>query len=180
MNNIELLANQGQKTIFTNLAERRYASLQNMKNKNLAACFAVENPNRHRMKSVARVQDVEFIDDAGSQSVNATWYSLESITGNVVWIAQSNQNEDNYIELIPMVFSKVKAIVCIGDTSDNISRTFAGLVDQIVWADNIEQAVSKAFSLAEPKETVLFSPSSRCKKSIEENGSMFYRTVNEL
>lgn len=178
--NIELLANQGQKAIFTNLAERRYASLQNMKDKNMAACFTTENPNRHRMKSIAKVQDVEFIDDAGSQSVNATWYSLESMTSNVVWIAQSTQNEDNYIELIPMVFSKVKAIVCIGNTSNNISQTFAGLVDQIVWADDIEQAVTKAFSLAEPKETVLFSPSSRCEKSIEENGNLFYHAVNEL
>lgn len=178
--NIDLLANQGQKELFTNLAERRYASLQNMKNKSLAACFAVENPNRHRMNTVAKVQDIEFIDDAGSQTVNATWYSLESMTGNVIWIALSPEDTADYIELIPMVFSKVRAIVCIGNESNCISKTFAGLVEQIVWANNIEQAVNKAFSLAEPKEKVLYSPSAHSKQSIEENGACFYHAVNDL
>ena len=45
----------------------------------IRASLDVNNTEEHRLESVYKINGVQYINDAGAQSVNATFYSIESI-----------------------------------------------------------------------------------------------------
>ena len=53
----------------------------------------------HRLESVLKVNNIEFINDSKATNVHATWYALESMTRNIVWIAGGVDKGNNYDEL---------------------------------------------------------------------------------
>ena len=51
---------------------------------------------------------------------------------NTVWIVGGVDKGNDYSELLNLVKNKVKAIVCIGQSTKNIHKTFNGHVEKIV------------------------------------------------
>ena len=82
---IETLAKQGR--THTGLAGIDTARLKAIRNASLRACFNRLEDTRYRLEFVARIQGREYINDAAARSINSTWYSLESMTGGIIWIA---------------------------------------------------------------------------------------------
>ncbi|MCR5423899.1 MAG: hypothetical protein K6E93_03940 [Bacteroidales bacterium] len=179
----EQLATQGRKKVHTGLAGIDAAKLRSLRNTQLKECFNLIDDMRHKLEFVARIRGISFVDDAASRTTMSTWYALETVEGDVIWIANGARSDDNsavgYRRLRQLVLNKVKMIVVLGDSSI-YREAFGDLVKDIVEADTMCEAVHKAFYSDRENVKILFSPSSENGVSYEEQGDAFKREVNEL
>lgn len=135
----------------------------------------------HRLETVATLDDVVYINDSKSTNVNATLYSLECMTRPVVWIASVSDWEQDYDALTELVQAKVKAIVCVGDSGQDLAFDFGSFGKQTVLCDTLEAALAQVGEMTEPGDAVLFSPahpSELCYDNYKERGSHFQKLVN--
>ena len=137
----------------------------------------------HRLEMLPNVRGVEFINDSKATNINSTWYALESMNDETVWIVGGVDKGNDYFELIDLVKEKVKAIVCLGVDNSKIHKAFDGIIDTIVDTESMHDAVKISFELANEEATVLLSPacaSFDLFKSYEDRGKQFKEEVRKL
>ncbi|MCG1036103.1 UDP-N-acetylmuramoyl-L-alanine--D-glutamate ligase [Polaribacter sargassicola] len=137
----------------------------------------------HRLENVAKIREVEYINDSKATNVNATFYALECMDKTTIWIVGGVDKGNDYNDLLPLVREKVKAIVCLGIDNDKIKNVFENVVDIIVETAGAEEAVKVSQKLAEKGETVLLSPA--CASfdlfdNYEDRGRQFKNAVRNL
>jgi UDP-N-acetylmuramoylalanine--D-glutamate ligase len=137
----------------------------------------------HRLEPVITVSGIHFVNDSKGTNVNSTWYALECMETDVIWIAGGVDKGNNYSELFPVVRQKVKAIVCLGKDNKKIIKSFRDLVPTIVETTSMEEAVRSAYYLAKKGQTVLLSPA--CASfdlflNYEDRGRKFKQAVRNL
>jgi UDP-N-acetylmuramoylalanine--D-glutamate ligase len=86
----------------------------------------------HRLESVLKINGVQYINDSKATNVNATFYALDSMKTPTVWIVGGVDKGNDYLDLMPLVREKVKAIICLGLDNQKIVQTFCNVVDLIV------------------------------------------------
>lgn len=136
----------------------------------------------HRMELVARINEVEYINDSKATNIHSTWYALESMQSPTILILGGIDKGNDYEVLKPLVREKVKAIVCLGLDNSKIIRAFQDEVT-VFDTNNIEDCLYKAQQLAEPGDTVLLSPacaSFDLFENYEDRGQCFKAEVNKL
>jgi UDP-N-acetylmuramoylalanine--D-glutamate ligase len=137
----------------------------------------------HRLEFVAKVHGIEFINDSKATNINSTWFALETMEKPTVWIVGGVDKGNDYNELLDLVKSKVKAIICLGLDNQKIIDTFSGSVDTIVEAKSAMEAVAYGYRLASKDETVLLSPacaSFDLFENYEHRGDLFKEAVRRL
>jgi UDP-N-acetylmuramoylalanine--D-glutamate ligase len=137
----------------------------------------------HRLETVMKVHGINFINDSKATNVNSTWYALESVKGNTVWIVGGVDKGNDYSALFNLVENKVKAIVILGKDNQRVIQAFGGKVESIVESNSMEEAVKAAYYLARDGETVLLSPacaSFDLFESFEDRGRQFKDAVRGL
>jgi UDP-N-acetylmuramoylalanine--D-glutamate ligase len=137
----------------------------------------------HRLEFVASVHGIRFINDSKATNVNSTWYALESVERPIIWIAGGTDKGNDYSELLELVQSRVKAIVCLTKDSSKLRKAFAGVVDTIVDTESADQAVRVAYDLGRDGDTVLLSPacaSFDLFENYEDRGRQFKMAVKKL
>ncbi|NLP57372.1 UDP-N-acetylmuramoyl-L-alanine--D-glutamate ligase [Lutibacter sp. B1] len=137
----------------------------------------------HRLESVLKINGVQYINDSKATNVNATFYALESMQTPTVWIVGGVDKGNDYMDLMPLVREKVKAIICLGIDNQKIVQTFSNVVDLIVETAGAEEAVKVAYKIAEKGDTVLLSPacaSFDLFENYEDRGNQFKQAVREL
>ena len=137
----------------------------------------------HRLEKVAKINKVQYINDSKATNVNATYFALESMNTPTVWIVGGVDKGNDYDELMTFVHEKVKAIICLGIDNTKIINTFSPIVDLIVEASSMEEAVKLASKASEEGDTVLLSPA--CASfdlftSYEDRGTQFKNEVQKL
>lgn len=137
----------------------------------------------HRLEEVLKINGVQYINDSKATNVNATFYALESMKTPTVWIVGGIDKGNDYLELMPLVREKVKAIICLGLENKKIIQTFNNVVDLIVETAGAEEAVKVAYKIAEKGDTVLLSPA--CASfdlfdNYEDRGNKFKKAVRQL
>lgn len=177
---IEYLAKQGRDRVHGGLASVDTAKLRTMRDAAMRACFLRFEEASNRLEFVARIHGKEFVNDAAARSVNATWYALDNVEGNIIWIAFAGDNQTDYSMLRPLALRKVHTLICVGADTAALHDTFADVVAEIVDADNIGQAVNMACYSNIEEAKVVFSPATRMGLSDETAGRMFRKEVNEL
>ena len=131
----------------------------------------------HRLESVLKTHDSK------ATNVNATFYALDSMKSPTVWIVGGVDKGNDYLDLMPLVREKVKAIICLGVDNQKIVQTFNNVVDLIVETVGAEEAVKVAYKIAEKGDAVLLSPacaSFDLFESYEDRGNQFKQAVREL
>ncbi|WP_189603100.1 UDP-N-acetylmuramoyl-L-alanine--D-glutamate ligase [Salinimicrobium marinum] len=137
----------------------------------------------HRLEKVLKINNVQYINDSKATNVNATYYALESMEAETVWIVGGVDKGNEYSELLSLVNEKVKAIVCLGIDNSRIQNAFSNCVDIIVETQSMEEAVKEAYKLAERGDAVLLSPacaSFDLFKNYEDRGRQFKEAVRNL
>jgi UDP-N-acetylmuramoylalanine--D-glutamate ligase len=137
----------------------------------------------HRLEKVLRINGVQYINDSKATNVNATFYALECMEVPTVWILGGVDKGNDYLDLMPLVREKVKAIVCLGIDNSKIIQSFDGVVDTIVETRGAEEAVKVAYKLAQKGDAVLLSPacaSFDLFESYEDRGRQFKDAVSHL
>jgi len=137
----------------------------------------------HRLEKVFRINGVQYINDSKATNVNATFYALECMETPVVWIVGGVDKGNNYLDLMPLVREKVKAIICLGVDNSKIAQTFEKVVDVLVETPSITAAVKMAYKLTGKGDTVLLSPacaSFDLFENYEDRGRQFKNAVRQL
>lgn len=137
----------------------------------------------HRLEKVLKINNVQYINDSKATNVNATYYALESMEAETVWIVGGVDKGNEYSELTQLVNEKVKAIICLGIDNSRIIAAFGNCVDTIVESQSMDEAVRMAYRLAERGDAVLLSPacaSFDLFKNYEDRGRQFKDAVRNL
>ena len=174
---------KGRHNLLNAMAAVSVARLLKVSNKCIRDSLISFSNVEHRLEEVLKIQNITYINDSKATNVNATFYALESMEGQTVWIAGGIDKGNNYAELLPLVREKVKSIVCIGLDNEKIIESFSPVVDVLVETQSMSEAVKIAHKLANKKEYVLLSPacaSFDLFKNFEDRGNQFKKAVRNL
>jgi UDP-N-acetylmuramoylalanine--D-glutamate ligase len=165
------------------MASSTLIDLIRVRKETIRNCMADFENEEHRLEKVLRINGCQYINDAQATNVNATYYALESMEHDTVWIAGGLDSANNYRMLLPLVNEKVKAIICLGEYNDNLIETFGNVVDFMIETNSIEDAVKIAYKLSREGESVLYSPASEGIDQFENyeiRGNKFKQAVRQL
>ena len=165
------------------LAENIKANVSKIRKESTKERFADFEDVEHRLEFVANIYGVEYINDSKATNTNSTWYALERMNNQVVWIVGGVDKAVDYSSLHDLVKDKVRAIVCLGTDNGKIHEAFDDVVDIIVNTASAREAAEVSFHLAKKGDTVLLSPacaSFDLFKNYEDRGEQFKAAVKEL
>ncbi|MDR2512058.1 MAG: hypothetical protein LBC89_06365 [Bacteroidales bacterium] len=178
------LASEQRTHLDQTMAMNLYDRILQGRERALQACIKDEEEiNKHSFAKVASVRGVSFINDSKAISINTTWYSLECCEGQIIWIAGEKSEHNDYELVRYLVEDKVKAIVTLCKHRSGVIDNFSGDVKMLVHAQNMQEAVEASFYLAQPGDTVLFSPASQGMDMFGdymERGNKFIEIVKKL
>ena len=177
------LALKGRHNVFNSMAAAIAGKVLNIRKDVIRESLADFQGVEHRLEPVIAVAGINFINDSKGTNVNSTWYALECMETDVVWIAGGIDKGNDYSELFSVVKQKVKAIVCLGKDNKKIVESFKDKVPTIVETSSMEEAVRSSYYLAKKGQTVLLSPA--CASfdlftNYEDRGRQFKAAVRNL
>ncbi|AQS93896.1 UDP-N-acetylmuramoyl-L-alanine--D-glutamate ligase [Polaribacter sp. BM10] len=180
---ISSLSVKGKHNVKNAMAATMAAQLLNARKQAIKESLEDFEGVEHRLENVAKIEGVEYINDSKATNVNATFYALECMNKQTVWIVGGVDKGNDYNDLLPLVREKVKAIVCLGIDNEKIKNTFENVVDIVVETAGAEEAVKVAHKLSEKGDTVLLSPacaSFDLFENYEDRGRKFKKAVRSL
>ncbi|ADL07712.1 UDP-N-acetylmuramoyl-L-alanine--D-glutamate ligase [Thermosediminibacter oceani] len=151
---------------------------------NLAETLKDFHGVEHRLEYVDTIDGVKFINDSKGTNPDAAQKALEAVDGPIILIAGGYDKKVDFRPFVRSFFGKVKKVVLIGATADQIERTAReeGFFE-VEKAASMREAVEIAKRSAEPGDTVLLSPA--CASwdmfsNFEERGRVFKEAVRSL
>ncbi len=180
---VQELALRGKHNQYNSMAAGITGSVLKIRNETIRESLMDFQGVEHRLEKVLTVHGIQFINDSKATNVNSTWYALESLTTRAVWIAGGIDKGNDYEEITDLVSEKVKALICLGKDNEKLHRAFDQHIETVIDASSMEEAVKKAYYLAEKGETVLLSPacaSFDLFENYEERGWQFKAAVRNL
>ena len=180
---IHELALKGRHNTYNSMAAAIAGKVLNIRKEVIRESLADFQGVEHRLEPVITVCGINFINDSKATNVNSTWYALECMETDVIWIVGGVDKGNDYSELFPLVKQKVKAIVCLGKDNRKIIEAFKDKVQTIVETTSAEEAVRSSYYLAKKGETVLLSPacaSFDLFRNYEDRGRLFKQAVRNL
>lgn len=177
------IAIEGKHNVKNAMAATLVAQMMRVRKQTIRESLSSFQNAEHRLEKVAKINKVQYINDSKATNVNATYFALESMNTPTVWIVGGVDKGNDYDELMTFVHEKVKAIICLGIDNTKIINAFSPIVDIIVEASSMEEAVKLASKASEEGDTVLLSPA--CASfdlftSYEDRGTQFKNEVQKL
>ncbi len=177
------LALSGLHNLFNSMAAGLSACLLDIKKEDIRRALSDFEGVEHRLEPVATIDGVRYINDSKATNVNSCWYALESMPASgVILILGGKDKGNDYTEILPLVKSKVKAIVAMGKDNQKIVDFFSNDV-KVCDTHSLDEAVATCRALAAEGDTVLLSPccaSFDLFKSYEDRGRRFKEAVHNL
>ncbi len=180
---LEELALQGRHNLYDSMAAGITARLLDIRKETIKQCLSDFEHVEHRLEFVASIHGVEYINDSKATNVNSTWFALESMHRDVIWIAGGLDKGNDYASLEPLVKAKVRSIICLGADNQKIIESFSAMVENIVEVKTADDAVRAAYSLARRGDAVLLSPacaSFDLFENFEDRGNQFKKAIKNL
>jgi UDP-N-acetylmuramoylalanine--D-glutamate ligase len=180
---IHELALKGRHNTYNSMAAAIAGKVLNIRKDIIRESLADFQGVEHRLEPVITVCGINFINDSKATNVNSTWYAIECMENDIIWIVGGIDKGNDYSELFPVVKKKVRAIVCLGKDNRKIIDAFKDIVPTIVETTSMEEAVRSSYYLAKKGETVLLSPacaSFDLFRNYEDRGRQFKQAVRNL
>jgi len=177
------LAVQGKHNVQNTMAAGLAATLLKVRKESIRESMIDFEGAPHRLESVLKIRGVQFINDSKATNINATYYALDSMRQPTIWIVGGEDKGNDYMEIMPLVREKVKAIVCLGVDNSKIIEAYSNIMPIIVETRGAEEAVKVAHKLAEKGDTVLLSPacaSFDLFKDYKDRGNQFKEAILKL
>jgi UDP-N-acetylmuramoylalanine--D-glutamate ligase len=174
---------KGRHNTYNSMAAAIAGKILNIRKEVIRESLADFQGVEHRLEPVITVCGINFINDSKATNVNSTWYAIECMENDIIWIVGGVDKGNDYSELFPVVKKKVKGIVCLGKDNKKIIEAFKDMVPTIVETSSMEEAVRSSYYLAKKGETVLLSPacaSFDLFKNYEDRGRQFKQAVRNL
>jgi UDP-N-acetylmuramoylalanine--D-glutamate ligase len=180
---LEDLALRGRHNLYNSMAAGIAGQLLRLRKEVIRESLSDFQGIEHRLESVLKIHDINFINDSKATNVNSAWYALETMSDKVVWIAGGIDKGNDYSALYDLVSEKVRALVCLGRDNSKLVKAFTGRIPTIVEVSNMQEAVRSAYYLAKNGDTVLLSPccaSFDLFENFEDRGRQFKNCVRNL
>jgi len=177
------LKQKGLHNVFNSMAAGIASSILDIRSEDIRECLYNFNGLEHRMESVSNLYGIEFINDSKATNVNSTWYAMETMEKQFVWIVGGVDKGNDYEILKPLAKEKVKAVICLGKDNKALLEAFTDVVPKITETQSMAQAVNMAYEIADRTEAVLLSPccaSFDLFKNYEDRGEQFKKAVLEI
>jgi UDP-N-acetylmuramoylalanine--D-glutamate ligase len=142
------------------------------------------DPVEHRLEFVTEIEGVKFYNDSKATSVDATLKALEAFAaepGKVVLILGGKGKKAPYAPLEPLVRTKVRKLVLIGEDAETIANEL-GASAPFERASDMKDAVARSYAAAEKGDVVLLAPacaSFDMFESFEHRGKVFKEEVHK-
>ena len=136
----------------------------------------------HRLEHVTEINNIEFINDSKSTTVDSTLWALKNISRPIVLIVGGRDKGNDYSILLEKAGKKVREFIIIGEAKKKIKDAFVGVLP-ISEAETLEEAVKIAFRSAKSGDCVLLSPmcsSFDMFSDYEQRGTVFKKAVYDL
>jgi len=136
----------------------------------------------HRLEFVTEINNIRFINDSKATTVDSAVWALKNINSPIVLIAGGKDKGLDYSVILDLARKKVKDVILIGEAKEKIESVFRGFLS-IDKANDLEEAVHKAYLKAKAGDSVLFSPmcsSFDMFSDYEERGNYFKKAVCDL
>ena len=139
----------------------------------------------HRCQWVANKNGVSFINDSKATNVGAAEAALEGLRDSytsIVLIAGGDGKGADFKQFGQRIGKSISSVVLIGRDAKKIAAYISGDV-KMVFANSMNEAVSLAYKLSEPRGAVLLSPA--CASfdmftGFEDRGQQFCAAVEAL
>jgi UDP-N-acetylmuramoylalanine--D-glutamate ligase len=180
---IHELALKGRHNTYNSMAAAIAGKVLNIRKDIIRESLADFQGVEHRLEPVITVCGINFVNDSKATNVNSTWYAIECMESDIIWIVGGIDKGNDYSELFSVVKKKVRAIVCLGKDNRKIIEAFKDIVPTIVETSSMEEAVRSSYYLAKKGETVLLSPacaSFDLFRNYEDRGRQFKQAVRNL
>lgn len=137
----------------------------------------------HRLELVGVVEDICFYNDSKATNIGAVHKALDSFNQKNILLILGGQNKNGDFGLLKEILAeKVKTVVIYGESRFEIGASLQNAVS-FSYVENFEDAVYKAYDMAEKNDVVLLSPgcaSFDCFESYAERGEMFKSLYREI
>ncbi len=177
------LALEGKHNVKNAMAATTVAQLLRIRKQTIRESLSDFQGVEHRLEKVLKIQNVQYINDSKATNVNAAFFALDSMNAQTIWIVGGVDKGNDYNELMSLVREKVKAIICLGIDNAKIIDAFGDVVDEMIEAQNMNDAVRYAQKMAESGDVVLLSPacaSFDLFENYEDRGRQFKQAVQNL
>lgn len=193
------LAENGETTKLMNIHEMNLVGICNVENVMAAIAIsrAMEVPMEvildtvrifkaveHRIEFVATKNGVDYYNDSKATNPDAAIQGIRAMSKPTVLIGGGYDKKNVYDDWIKAFDNKVKALVLIGQTREDIARCAEKYgVDNIIMADSLEEAFAVCMKLAKPGDAVLLSPACASWgmfQNYEVRGKMFKELVEKI
>ena len=197
--NVITYAKDGEKTEVCKIEELQILGVHNYENVMAAVAMAVSYGTpvevireavkrfggvEHRIEFVCEKQGVVYYNDSKGTNPDAAIKAICAMNRPTYLIGGGYDKNASYEEWIQSFDGKVKKLILIGQTKEKIAETAkkCGFTD-VIFADDLEKAVSICAELATEGEAVLLSPACASWgmfKNYEERGDKFKELVKSL
>ena len=137
----------------------------------------------HRASLVGKIGDVRFFDSSIDSTPERTKNTLSGMEGTPVLILGGRGKGLSADPLRQVFTQKCSGAVLLGETAEEMFAALSGERRPLLFADDMGDAVRKAFSLSEGAHDVLLSPAATSYdryRNFEERGEDFARAVRDL
>jgi len=167
---IEILKEQGLNLLAEKMIAKRDRDLRKLRD------------NSHRLELLLELDGVEFVNDAKSQDLASTAFSLDSINKPIIWILEAGPYQRDFIDLDPSTLNGLESVIVVGQNRSNTVEELFQLVDLVAEANSIEEAVILAKELAFKGSCVLYSPAipnNNMYGNFESRGDAFINAIGK-
>src|SRR5690554_1742183 len=174
---------QGEHNVKNAMAATMAAKLFKIRKQTIRESMQAFQGVEHRLEKVLKVNNVQYVNDSKATNVNATYFALDSMENQTIWIVGGEDKGNDYSDLLPLVNEKVKAIICLGVDNEKIKNAFGNVIDTIFETTSMASAVQMAYKIAERNNTVLLSPACASYdlfENYEDRGRQFKNAVRML
>jgi len=137
----------------------------------------------HRVERVTEMSGITYYDDSKGTNVGATVSALQGLGCKVVLIAGGEGKGQDFAPLIPAVAQHARAVVLIGRDAPLIAADLNGCGVDVLYAEDMNDAVQLATRLAKSGDAVLLSPacaSFDMYRNYEHRAEIFVEAVHRL
>ncbi len=135
----------------------------------------------HRMERLGSYKGRNFINDSKATTIGSVEMAIRSVDKNSIFIIGGRAKGDDYFRLAEIMKGKVKAVLLIGETKDDLSVVFKDFAVQKVV--NMESALAVGMKISSEGDTIILSPAAASfdmYKNYEQRGDDFKAQFERL
>lgn len=112
----------------------------------------------HRVEKIGEKNGITFIDDSKGTNVGATVAAIAGLPEKILLIAGGLGKGQNFTPLCEPLRQKARAVFLIGQDAKTIAQDISDSDIDIVFCDDLPQAVQQAYAIAHKGDIILLSP----------------------